>query len=492
MDFLDPKKKKAHRIRLYIGYFLMAIALSIGTLILLFEVSGYDYDRKTGTVIQNGLVFVNSHPEQSQIYVNGKLEGQTDTRLTLPSGHYDVELRRDGYRNWKRSLDLEGSKVERLNYAFMFPEKLEPADVQLYANQPKLVMQSPDRRWLWVQQPGSLGNFDLYDLNSDNDTNATLSIPSTLFTEVAGDHKVEMVEWSTDNRHVLVKHTYTGGSEFLMLDREQPTQSLNINKTFNIPMSEVVLRDKKFDQLHILDSNGGVLRFADAKSKNVTLIASRVVAFKSYSDDVILYATEEAAPAGRVVVNVRRGNDVYKLRELPKSPKVLVDLARFDDRWYMAVGTDVESKAYIYENPFDDIARQNPRIPAPIAVLRVKQLEHLSFSANTRFAGVQGGSEFATYDAEHGRTYRFDTGLKLDPGQEAFWMDGHRYSLVSENQVTVFDFDGSNQQKLTTANPTLRPFFDRDYDNMYNIGTSAAVKDKPALLKTPVRTSSDK
>ncbi len=63
MDFLDPRKKRAYKIRLYIGYFLMAVALSIGTLILLFEAYGYDVNHKTGEVIQNGLVFVDSRPE---------------------------------------------------------------------------------------------------------------------------------------------------------------------------------------------------------------------------------------------------------------------------------------------------------------------------------------------------------------------------------------------------------------------------------------------
>ena len=491
MDFLDPKKKKAHRIRLYIGYFLMAIALSIGTLILLFEVSGYDYDRKTGTVIQNGLVFVDVHPEQAGIYVNGKEEGRTDTRLTLPSGHYNFELRRDGYRTWKRSFDLEGSRVERLNYAFMFPDKLEPTDAQLYTTAPKFSTQSLDRRWLLVQKPGALTDFDMIDLNTDNDDTTSLSIPQEFFTAVAGDHALETVEWSTDNRHVLLKHSYQGGVEFVMLDREQPAQTFNVNKTLNIPITEAAMRDKKFDQLHLLDANGGILRFANVKTKALSLLASRVLAFKSYGDDVILYVSEEGAPANESLVNVRQGDKVYKLRELPKAKLNLVDLARFDDKWYMVVGTDTENKAYVYEQPFDDITRQNPRTPTPVAVLKLQKLEHLSFSANTRFAGVQGGSEFATYDAEHKRTYRYDTGLKLDPGQKAHWMDGHRYTIVSENQAVVFDYDGINLQKLTSANPAHTPIFDRDYDNLYNIGTSATVKDKPALLKTPVRIPSD-
>src|SRR5687768_8210108 len=138
MDFLDPKKKRAHRIRLYIGYSLMAIVLLISTLILVFEANGYDVDRKTGDVIQNGLVFVDAHPAQAKVILNGVEKGQTDMRLVLPTGQYDLELQRNGYRSWKRRFNLEGSTIERLVYPFLFPTKLEPADIQLYASQPGL------------------------------------------------------------------------------------------------------------------------------------------------------------------------------------------------------------------------------------------------------------------------------------------------------------------------------------------------------------------
>jgi hypothetical protein len=66
MDFLDPKRKKSHHKRLFIGYLLMAVAVAMGTLILLFSAFGYGVDRKTGDVIQNGTVFVDSQPGGSK------------------------------------------------------------------------------------------------------------------------------------------------------------------------------------------------------------------------------------------------------------------------------------------------------------------------------------------------------------------------------------------------------------------------------------------
>src|SRR5690606_24256912 len=136
MDFLNPKKKRAHRIRLFIGYGLMAVAIGIATTILVFEAYGFDLDRKTGTVIQNGLLFIDAHPESADIRLNGESKGQTDARLVIPDGQYTVELNRDGYRGWKRTFRLEGSSIERLVYPFLFPEKLDTEDIQLYSATP--------------------------------------------------------------------------------------------------------------------------------------------------------------------------------------------------------------------------------------------------------------------------------------------------------------------------------------------------------------------
>src|SRR3989344_6640991 len=104
MDLLDPNKKRAHTIRLFVGYFLVGTAIALASLILLFQSFGYDVDRKTGKVIQNGLIFISSHPEASDVYLNGDLKDRTDVRLAVPAGQYSVELKRSGYRTRKHRV----------------------------------------------------------------------------------------------------------------------------------------------------------------------------------------------------------------------------------------------------------------------------------------------------------------------------------------------------------------------------------------------------
>jgi hypothetical protein len=493
MDFLDPKKRRAHFIRLYVGYFLVGLALFIGTLVLFFEASGFDVDRKTGAIIQNGLVFVDAHPEPATVYLNGVDKGQTDMRLVLPAAPYDIELKRDGYRNWKRSFTLMGSTIERLMYAFLFPEKLESKDLQTYPQSPGLVTESPDRRWLVAQQPGTITNFNIIDLSNDQNPVTAMSVPNSILSPGPGNNKLELVEWSTDNRHVLVKHTFTGGLNFVVIDRETPNLSVNLNKMFSgETFDQVKLRDKKFDQFYLLSSKDSTLRSTDVRTKIVSTVANRVLAFQPHGSDILMYVTDEGAPEGKVFVRIREGLSTYTLREIAVAPAYLIDLARFENSWYMAIGSTADPRIHIYKDAFTDLKNTSSPKAVPFTVLRLENPQYLSFSANTRFIGVQSGSKFSVYDAEMRRHYNYDTKLTLLPNQKAEWMDGHRYAVVSGSKLVVFDYDGINMQELIQVSPDHLPFFDRDYNALFTISPSVADANKQAIVRTELRTATDR
>lgn len=489
MDFLDPKKNRTHQIRLFVGYVLVGVALFIGTLIVVLQAYGYGVDSKTGNVIQNGLLFVDAHPQAADVILNGTNKGKTDLRMVLPSGSYSVELQREGYRTWKRSFVLEGSSIERLVYPFLFPDKLVSSDAQLYATVPGMATQSPDRHWLVIQQPGNLTSFDVVDLsNEDTTPTETKQLPANLLNPAPGNHSLELAEWSTDNRHVLLKHLFPGGMEYIVFDREAPEQSFNVNQKFpGIAFSEVALRDKKSDQLYLYDGTTATLRQANVGTSQASVILERVLAFKPHGESEILYITDDQAPASKVYLRLQQNADTYSIRDLPKSKLYLLDIARFDGSWMIAAGTAEEGRVYVYKDPQGFLKRTQNRVPTPVYVLKTPNPRYLSFSANTRFIALQDGSEFSVYDVENDKGFRYNTNLAIPADKKATWMDGHRLMTISEDKVRVFDFDGTNQQTLVAAYGTFTPFFDRDYNNLYTISPSATVSGKPALLGTQIR-----
>jgi hypothetical protein len=151
MDYLDPRKEFRHRITLMVGYVLVAVAIVIATLILLYQAYGFGLG-KNGTVIQNGLTFFSSQPHPANIYLNGTLgKSQTNSRVVLPAGIYHIRLARDGYREWQRTIEVEGGDVQHFDYPFLIPKQLTTKKTTSYTGAPGLATQSPDRRWLLIR-----------------------------------------------------------------------------------------------------------------------------------------------------------------------------------------------------------------------------------------------------------------------------------------------------------------------------------------------------
>ncbi len=486
MDFLNPKKRKAHKRRLFIGYVLMAIVVAIGTMTILYLAYGYDVDRTSGTVIQNGIVFVDSKPRGATVYVNNIPErSRTDTSMRLPAGVYTVRLEAPGFRTWERTFNLEGGEIERLVYPFLLPNNLVINDVKQYAATPQLATQSPDRRWVVVQQPGQTYLFDVFDLSDPIKAPTPIAVPVTMLTEPSAEATLEAVEWSTNNRHVLFKRTYGGQVEFLILDREDTTSSVNLTTLFGIKPVEVSLKNKRPDQVYYQESVPGVLRSADTKNRTISApLLSGVIKYKTYGDDIVLFVTREGAETGKTDFKILEGDKIYNLKTASQSDNYVLDISRYKDQWYYVAGSSVDNMTFVYRNPLSAL-KQEVKSPLTVtAILRLENPRFASFSANTQFIGVQSGSNIITLDLEQIHQYRLKLGQDLALTDKVQWMDGNRYQYVYNQQSYIIDFDGSNEQTLVTTRLINGPFFDRDYDNVFTIEGSKQDAAKAALTMT--------
>ena len=494
MDFLEPNAKKKRAISQIIGYTLIGILIAIATLILVFQAYGFDVDRKTGDVIQNGLVFVDSAPDDAAIFLNGNLhKDRTNVRLTLTEGTYELKIRKDGYRDWVRTFELLGGSIERYTYPMLIPNDLAQKDIASLGQAPTFYTQSLDRKFIIHNKGASLTDWVEHDTSSLDGSEKPLerafSLPAELFQAAEGAHSLELVEWSTDNRHFLVKHTYTGGYEFVVISRDSPATSLNVNKLLGQNPNTLVLRDKKFDQWYLHTTEGGVLQTANAQ-KQIETVMNNVTAFKSHDDTTLLY-TEAGDDPKMQRVMLRQNKETYHIRDISAGP-VKLDVAKYDNAWYVAVGSQADKKIYIYKDPISQIdkAARADYKPTLSAVLRSNDtLDQVSFSQNTRFIMAQSGQHIEVYDAEYQKTYRHDVAKTFDSGVKLTWMDGHRLQSRSGGKIIMFDYDGANLQELVGSVPGVA-FFDRDYTVLYG----ASVKDsgEAALNVTSLRFEQDK
>ncbi len=435
------------------------------------------------------MVFIDSAPNNAQIKLNDVVQrNRTNSRLALPEGHYNLNLQKNGYREWNRGFEMKGGYVEHFTYPLLIPNTLNTVRLQTLSALPTTGLQSPDRRWALLSTP-TLGQFIQYDLNSLKDkkpVTETVTFPAALFNAAAGAHHIELVEWSTDNKNVLVRHSFTGGYEFLVLNRDEPSKSVNINRQLKQNPVSVVLRDKKADQLYLSQSDGA-LQTASLKDNTTKPYLTGVLSFKSHGSDVMLYAQSTPNEPTKNRIFLKDGSKTYTIRDIPVAANIPLEIARFDGKWYVVVGSDAEQKTYVYQNPQDYINKNQDRRPTPVAVLKsTGPIREVKFSQNTRFIMANNEQHFAVYDAETDRNYVYDLEEPFDQSVKPKWMDGHRMIVSTGSQSMIFDYDGVNIQKLSIAEKTLPVFFNRDYTFIYTVAPQTSGFDiNQVALRTP-------
>lgn len=490
MDFLDPKKQHRHHIILVVGYICIAVAIAIATVILLYQAYGFGLNKK-GQVVQDGLLFVSSNPGGADITLNGvDTQKTTNTRLSLVSGKYTMKLTRTGYRDWQRDINVLGGIVDRVDYPFLFPTTLATNNVTSYENVPAGASQSPDHRWVLVQRASS-DSFDLYDLKNPKNAATVIQMPTSTIT-TGTQQTYEMLEWANDNQHVLIKHTYDDGKyEFIILNIKSPGQSVNLSTTFGVTPTTMTLINKKYDQYYLYDSTAQTLTSATLSATTPKAVLDHVLAYRSYSDNVLLYASSESAANGKVAIKLLDGNRTYTLRTVAAGTTYLLDLTQYSGSWYMVVAASSENKVYIYKNPAAQID-SGKTVPVPAYILKMASPTYVSFSPNARFIVAENGSLFGVYDAEYPAGYVYDTKLPLDvPQPHANWMDGNHLDYVSGSKLVAFDFDEGNLQTLMPAAPNYVPFFSPDYKFVDTIIGPTATDTHAELTTTALRTPAD-
>lgn len=498
MDFLDPKKSRANTIRLIVGYVLMSIALILATYVLISLASGFGV--KQGKVIQNGLVFISSSPASASIYLNGKLnDARSNARLILPAATYTLKITKEGYRDWQRALTVEGGSVEHFDYPLLIPKQLVPAAVSGYANPPAFATESPDRRWLLVQPSGLTANFDVYDLRDPQKVLAnktSITVPSSVFgLPQEGAQTLELVDWSRDNDHILFRHIVADQVEYVVVSRTKPDESFNLTKKLALnATTEVSLLDKKYDRYFIHDTAAQTLTTATFGNTTPVPLLTGVLDYETYGQDVVVYATSVGSPTGKAEIMLYQDKQSYPIRQVTQDNDYLLDLTAYDSDWYIAAGTTNEDHVYIYKNPAERLKRDANLPLVPVENLKLDKPNYIEFSANSQYLLVENGQDIATYDAENERSYTYKIDKPIDaPQTHVTWMDGYHLAVISGAAVTIFDYDGTNVQTLSSASSGYLPFFDTSYRYLYSIAP-AGTGDKAtasSLYVTPLRNEQD-
>lgn len=136
------KKFRFPKIHLGFTYTLFSAIIIIGGAFVAIEYAKGNYRlTRQGFLREAGLLNTNSFPSGAEVFINGRLVTATDDTLYLEPGEYEVEIIKDGFWPWKKSLEVERELVTQTN-AQLFPTT--PSFTPLTFSGVNSVLPSPD------------------------------------------------------------------------------------------------------------------------------------------------------------------------------------------------------------------------------------------------------------------------------------------------------------------------------------------------------------
>ena len=476
MEFINPILKQKHKKRLTVGYLLLTLLVGLATYILVATAMGYEILQRDGQIIQNGIVFLDSKPVRTEIFVNGKKESsKTDARLTLPEGDYEIILKADGYKDWTKRLAISGGKVSFINYPRLFPSDLKVIDLKAYEGKDSgLYTQSPDKRWILFQPDITKPEINIIDTVQINQPQQVISLPSQVLgapnTKLGS---LKIVEWASDNKHMLMQHTPASGAvTFTIIDREDLSKSVYLNTLLNVLPTKVSLIDGKVDQVYLYFASGGILRIGDMKSKTIgSQLFEQVLDFKHITNGRLMVITTKNSSTGKATVNSVDGDKTFLIGEVDYDPngQYILEAAQFSGDWYYVVGSKVSEKVHVYKNPqnfADSIKVKSPNI---FTTLRSGIPQHVGFSPQKRFILVHGAQIFSIYDTNTKTSYRINLPGQLDTGTTISWVNEFIVQYSIGGKLIYSEFDGKNSREMATIKAPYLGYTDESFKRLYTL-----------------------
>jgi len=201
-----------------------------------------------------------------------------------------------------------------------------------------------------------------------------------------------------------------------------------------------------------------------------------VLEYKSYGSKLVVYATPNGAKEpGKVAVSLFDGEKSEVIREVSANTTYLLDMASYDGKPYVVLSAASENIAYVYRDPQAQFKDESIKMPNAIRALKITSPSYVAFSPTAQYISVQSGNQLGMYDIYLKRAYIYTVPHVFDaPQVHGSWMDGNRFSFVSQGTLLVFDYDRRNQQKLMPASSSYTPFFSPDYRAAFTLAPGEA------------------
>ena len=186
---------------LFITLFILFLIIAPVTV---FYSLGWRFNWETKKIVQTGVIYFKIWPKNVQVYLNGEFKKKTDIFFSsahidnLLPGQYEIEIKKDGYYDWKKTLEIKKREVTEGRNIILIPKN---PNFNLLSEQIKDFFFSPDgKKAILKQEENEIWSLKLFDLNRN--------VKSQLINETnISKEEIEIMDlkFSPDSKDILLK-----------------------------------------------------------------------------------------------------------------------------------------------------------------------------------------------------------------------------------------------------------------------------------------------
>lgn len=440
-----PPRKKELLKRILIDTAMVLTILSLVT-VLIFVILGYRLDLNNGKLERSALLQFNSDPAGARVVIDGEDVGiKTADKYTVDEGVHTFIVKKDGYEQWQKTLNIKAGTLTWLNYIRLIPVE-RPIDIVANYKTVRASLFSSTGNRLAVQADDSKPSFQVVNLTGDEIKTTDISLSTDLYTSATGKHTFSLNQWDASGRHLLIKHTYSKTKiEWLTVDTQDVRNNKNITKLLDIAIESPVFAGNSGNILFAITD--GDIRKLDLSAGTISrLLVPDAKSFKLYGTNVITYVGVSQSNKSKLVAGLYRDGDSspHVLRTVDASTKGFgIATTRYFNDDFVAISegkrVDILSGDYPAPNSSDSSS-----LTLYDSFEMDAAVDNLSFSPEGYYLLAQAGVDFTGYDIEHRTVSPFTIEKINNQVPRVFWFDDNHLWSSHGDKLSLYDFDGTN------------------------------------------------
>ncbi len=207
---------------------------------------GYRYDIKNGKTIKTGAIVIKTIPKNADIYLNGellKIHKTIDELFNdyikikgLNSGVYDIEVKKDGYFSWKKSIRVKGGYITEAKNIVLLKSKYKE-NVLLDSARSNLSLahnlwpSSKKDKIAYAATKEDKTTLFVLDLKTKN-RKIVFNPYESPIEESGNEYSFDNVIWSGDDTKIILRLKNGGRSFWFLIDLGNKNKIYNLGDIF--------------------------------------------------------------------------------------------------------------------------------------------------------------------------------------------------------------------------------------------------------------------